>query len=357
MKFSNKLILWYLDNKRDLPWRKTTDPYFIWLSEIILQQTKIEQGMPFYLSFIQSFPTVFDLAEASEHDVLKLWQGLGYYSRARNLHHTAKFVVDTNKGIFPSSYKELLKLKGIGDYTASAISSICFNEPQAVVDGNVYRVLSRVFGLQTPRNTSKGIKDFKELAQEVMDIENSGTYNQAIVEFGALWCKPRNPSCEACIFQNSCYAFLNKQVHLLPVKISKIKVRNRFFNYLVILSSDDKTILKQQTQQGIWKNLYEFPLVETSENSFLRKTEIQNKIPFASVQTASLFNETPIIHKLSHQHIHIRFWIVKTSEIRDYGICFSQIASFAVPIVLHNFITKFSFYKTVNFDTFEKLAK
>lgn len=343
MEFSNKLTSWYLDNKRDLPWRKTKEPYLIWLSEIILQQTKIEQGLSFYLSFVQTFPKVFHLASASEQAVLKLWQGLGYYSRARNLHHTAKFIVENYNGLFPSTHKELLKLKGIGDYTASAIASICFNEPQAVVDGNVYRVLARVFGLQTPINTSKGKKEFKDLAQEVIDKDKPGTYNQAIMEFGALWCKPRNPSCETCIFQNSCYAFLKKEVHLLPVKTSKTKIRNRFFNYLVTVSSDDKTIIQQRTEQGIWKNLYEFPLLETSENRFLSSKEIQQEIPFTQIQSITLYNDAPIIHKLSHQHLHVRFWIVTTTEVRDKGVGFSKVASFPFPIVLHNFITKFSF--------------
>lgn len=343
MEFSNKLTSWYLDNKRDLPWRKTKEPYLIWLSEIILQQTKIEQGLSFYLSFVQTFPTVFHLANASEQQVLKLWQGLGYYSRARNLLHSAKYIVKNYNGVFPSTHKELLKLNGIGDYTASAIASICFNEPQAVVDGNVYRVLSRVFGLQTPINTSKGIKEFKNLAQEVMDKCHPGNYNQAIMEFGALWCKPRNPSCETCVFQNSCYAFLKKEVHIFPVKTSKTKVRNRFFNYLVTVSNDNKTILQQRTKQGIWKNLYEFPLLETSENCFLSNAEIQLEIPFTQVQTVTLYNETPIIHKLSHQHLHVRFWIVTTTEVKNKGVDFSQIASFPVPIVLYHFIEKFSF--------------
>ncbi|OIP51292.1 MAG: A/G-specific adenine glycosylase [Flavobacteriaceae bacterium CG2_30_34_30] len=340
MDFSNKLTSWYLDNKRDLPWRKTKEPYFIWLSEIILQQTKIEQGMSFYYSFIQSYPTVFHLANASEQEVLKLWQGLGYYSRARNLHHSAKYIVENYNGIFPSTYKELLKLKGIGDYTASAISSICFNEPHAVVDGNVYRVLSRVFGLQTPINTSKGIKEFKLLAQEVMNTENPGTYNQAIMDFGALCCSPRNPSCETCIFQNNCYALLQKEIHNFPVKTSKTKIRNRFFNYLVIVSSDNKTLLQQRTEQGIWKNLYEFPLLETSDNCYLNHEVIQQEIPFTQVQSISLYNDIPIIHKLSHQHLHIRFWFVITTEIKDKGVGLSQITSFPVPVVLHNFIEK-----------------
>ncbi|MGB5462017.1 MAG: A/G-specific adenine glycosylase, partial [Aureibaculum sp.] len=192
MSFSNTLIYWYLQNKRDLPWRKTKNPYFIWLSEIILQQTRVNQGLDYYNKFITSFPTVFELAEASEESVLKLWQGLGYYSRARNLHYSARYIVNELNGIFPKSYNELLKLKGVGDYTASAIASISFNEPTAVVDGNVYRVLARYFGLNTTINSTKGIKEFKELAQQLIPTEKPDIYNQAIMEFGAVQCKPQN---------------------------------------------------------------------------------------------------------------------------------------------------------------------
>ena len=195
MHFHNTLIYWYLQNKRDLPWRKTKNPYLIWLSEIILQQTRIDQGLDYYLKFSETFPTVFDLAQADEASVLKLWQGLGYYSRARNLHFSANFIVTELNGTFPNSYKSLLQLKGVGDYTASAIASICFNEAAAVVDGNVYRVLARYFGISTPINSSKGIKQFKQLAQTLITKQDPGTYNQAIMEFGAKQCKPQNPDC------------------------------------------------------------------------------------------------------------------------------------------------------------------
>src|SRR5690606_35061662 len=223
----------------------TTNPYNIWLSEIILQQTQIVQGLPYYEEFLKAFPTIFHLANAPESQVLKLWQGLGYYSRARNLHATAKYIVAECNGVFPNNYKELHQLKGVGDYTASAIASICFREPAAVVDGNVYRVLSRVFGVETPINSTKGIKDFKSLAQELIDADDPGTYNQAVMEFGAVHCKPRNPDCNICIFNSSCYALANNKVDKLPVKTSKTKIRNRYFNYLVFLSSDEKTILQK----------------------------------------------------------------------------------------------------------------
>jgi len=209
MKFSNQLIYWYLNNRRDLPWRKTTNPYHIWLSEIILQQTRVDQGMDYYLKFIQNFPTVNDLAIAPEEKVLKLWQGLGYYSRARNLHFSAKYIVNELNSVFPSTYNDIIKLKGVGDYTASAVSSICFNEPMAVVDGNVYRVLARYFGILTPINTSKGIKEFKKLAQQLLNKEDPATNNQAIMEFGARMCKPQNPDCNSCPLNDSCSALAN----------------------------------------------------------------------------------------------------------------------------------------------------
>ena len=231
MIFSKTLINWYSNNKRVLPWRKTNNPYYIWLSEIILQQTQVRQGLPYYEAFIANYPTIFDLANANESDVLKLWQGLGYYSRARNLHTTAKHIVYKLNGVFPNTYKELLKLKGVGDYTASAIASICFNEPTAVVDGNVYRVLSRYFGINTPINSSKGVKEFKNLAQQLIDIKKPAEFNQAIMEFGATLCKPKNPNCNICPFNNSCIAFNKSSINNLQVKIKSAKAKKKHFNF------------------------------------------------------------------------------------------------------------------------------
>ena len=265
MTFSNILIKWYLQNKRDMPWRNTTNPYYIWLSEIILQQTRVEQGTAYYLKFVEIFPTVYDLASAKESEVLKLWQGLGYYSRARNLHFTGNYIVNELNGQFPSTYNEILKLKGVGDYTASAIASFCFDEPTAVVDGNVYRVLSRFFDIETPINSTKGIKYFKELAQELIDVDNAATHNQSIMEFGARMCKPQNPDCEICPLNDKCLALQQNKIKSLPVKDKKIKLKKRFFNYLVLVSSDEKTILNLREGKGIWQGLYEFPLVESEK--------------------------------------------------------------------------------------------
>ena len=339
--FSDKIAIWYHENKRDLPWRKTKDPYVIWLSEVILQQTRIEQGTSYFLSFTKAFPTVFDLAHASEEAVLNLWQGLGYYSRARNLHYTAKHIVSQYNGIFPDNYKELLQLKGVGDYTASAIASICFNEATAVVDGNVYRVLSRLFGIETPINTTDGIKQFKALAQKLIDKNNPGTHNQAVMEFGATHCKPKNPKCSSCIFNRACVAFTTNKVSHLPVKLKKTTVRNRYFNYLVAVSKDGKTLLEKRTGKGIWKNLYQFPLLESDQTKDLTKTEIETALPEQSVASYSCYNKKENVHKLSHQHLHIRFWIIDTPLLTNNAIFIHKRDDFPVPIVLKNFMDEF----------------
>lgn len=343
--FINNLILWYLRNKRVLPWRTTRDPYRIWLSEIILQQTRVSQGLPYYMKFIEAYPTVKDLAEAPESEVLKLWQGLGYYSRARNLHTTAKIISNEMNGVFPNNYKDLLKLKGVGDYTASAIASICFNQPEAVVDGNVFRVLSRVFGIFTPTNTAAGQKQFKELAQQLIDKNQPGTYNQAIMEFGTRYCIPQNPDCEHCIFKQDCMAYQNDMVAELPVKLKAKPIRKRYFNYLVIISKNEKTILQQRLGKGIWHKLYEFPLIETSEEinlQALKKNpqfqEISKKL---IIENILLFNENPVIHKLSHQHLNTRFWIIEISKASENAIPISKVKNYAVPVLIENFVSEF----------------
>ena len=346
MLFAKKLTSWYLENKRDLPWRKTTDPYRVWLSEIILQQTRVAQGMPYYFRFIDVFPTVFDLAAASEEEVLKQWQGLGYYSRARNLQAAAKFVSEELNGKFPDNFKDLLKLKGVGDYTASAVASICYNEPVAVVDGNVFRVISRIFGIDTPINSNEGKKQFGEKAQELLDKKNPAEFNQAIMEFGALHCTPRKPQCEACPFAEECVAYNQNRISLLPVKLKKQKVKKRHFNYLVFVSKEQETILQQRTGKGIWQGLYEFPLVET-----LSETNLENLVQeeayrdYASTagEEVGLFNEAPIVHKLSHQHIYTKFWIVNCDELPEKGIPFPEIEKLPVPALIEKFIENYGF--------------
>ncbi|WP_299528463.1 A/G-specific adenine glycosylase [uncultured Lutibacter sp.] len=345
MKFSNQLVLWYLSNKRDLPWRATVNPYKIWLSEIILQQTRVDQGMSYYLKFIENFPTINELASASEEQVLKLWQGLGYYSRARNLHFSAKYIVYELNGEFPLTYNELIKLKGVGDYTASAIASICFNEATAVVDGNVYRVLSRYFGINTTINSTKGIKEFKQLAQQLLDSKNSGTHNQAVMEFGARMCKPQNPECETCPLSNSCVALDKKLIKELPVKEKKITIKKRYFNYLVIQTEDNRTKIVKRNK-GIWINLYEFPLIETQseieENQLIEHEKFEEL--FENISTSiKLFNKDIIVHKLSHQHIYTKFWVVNTQSSEDFTLSWDTIRKYPVSSLIDNFINE---YKT-----------
>ncbi len=343
MIFSQKILIWYAKNKRTLPWRRTKDPYRIWLSEIMLQQTRVAQGLPYYLRFTEQFPTVQDLANAPEERILKLWQGLGYYSRARNLHATAKTIVTDYEGKFPDTYKELKKLKGVGDYTASAIASICFDQPEPVVDGNVFRVLSRYYGVGIPINSGKGADYFKKLAREVMDVDNIRDYNQAIMEFGAIQCAPKNPNCGICPLKNGCVALQKNKVNQLPVKLNKTKVRNRYFNYLVVIDSSNKTVLKQREGKGIWQNLWEFPLLETKKKINQKELEagIKEVISINDSPEIYQFNTNDIIHKLSHQHLHTKFWILKTDTALKEGIQLGTLDQYPVPVLIADFIKTF----------------
>jgi A/G-specific adenine glycosylase len=344
MDFCNHLVSWYLENKRDLPWRKSKDPYWVWLSEIILQQTRVAQGSSYYAKFTKEFPTVFDLASAEEKRVLKLWQGLGYYSRARNLHFSAKYIVNELNGKFPESYQDLRLLKGVGDYTASAIASICYGEVKAVVDGNVYRVLSRFFGVETPINSSKGIKEFKELAQLVMYKEDSGLYNQAIMDFGAIQCKPQKPNCDRCPLQYKCVAFHQKKISLLPVKEKKIKIKKRYFNFVVLLSEEGNTKIVQRTGKGIWENLFQFPLIESGTSieidTLLTHSELSPLLKKEDV-VVQLFNSKEWVHKLSHQHLYVKFWLFKGTFEEEPLTPWEEIEDFAVPRIIHKFLEKF----------------
>ncbi|MEM8999414.1 MAG: A/G-specific adenine glycosylase [Bacteroidota bacterium] len=345
MDFSEKILYWYAENKRILPWRESIDPYRIWLSEVMLQQTRVAQGLPYYEKFILEFPTIQDLANASEERILKLWQGLGYYSRARNMHETAKLIVNDHDGVFPNTYNDLLKLKGIGDYTASAIASICFNIPEPVVDGNVYRVLSRYFGIDLPINGTSGIKYFKQLARQVMNSTNVRDYNQGIMEFGAIQCAPKKPYCLHCPLNTSCTALKQNRIHELPVKLRKTKVKNRHFNYLVSFDKKGKTILEQRKGKGIWQNLYQFPLIESKTPIDLHKTsdEVVEKEGFKNIQSVSLYNEKPIVHKLSHQHLYTKFWIIEMDDEIDGGIFWNDVTKYAVPVLIADFIKTFKF--------------
>lgn len=349
MNFSKRLLDWYKIEHRDLPWRHTKDPYIIWLSEIILQQTQVKQGLPYFEKFVSRFPKVHDLAEASEDEVLKLWQGLGYYSRARNLHFTAQYVSKTLKGKFPDNYKDLKTLKGVGDYTAAAIASFAYNEPVAVVDGNVQRVLSRFLGIHTPINSTEGVKEFKLKAQDMLEDSNPALYNQAIMEFGALHCRPKSPKCMFCVFQKDCSAFQHGIQEELPVKLKKTKVKKRHFNYLVLIDSEENTIVQKRSGAGIWKGLYEFPLLESEQPQEVPTSEVINSklhLSKSSIKSIKIYNEKPIVHLLSHRKIMASFIEIKVSiKLSDMELSnkmelqeIKDLHQLAVPVLIQNFI-------------------
>lgn len=325
---------WYRQNHRDLPWRNTRDPYLIWLSEVILQQTRVDQGLSYYLKFAEHFPEVLDLAEADEQDVLKLWQGLGYYSRARNLHAGAKQIRDQFGGQFPEDFNSIRSLKGIGDYTAAAISSFAFDLPHAVVDGNVYRVLSRYFDINTPIDSGTGKKMFNDLAQSLIEPEEAATHNQAIMELGALVCTPRSPQCHACPLNNSCLALQNGTIEQRPVKTKRGKVKDRYFTYLIFLDND-RTFLQKRVAKDVWQHLFQFPLIESQEP--LDPAEI---ITRAGAVPDYLSEE--ITHVLSHQKIHARFAIIKQAA-ENIGtdwimVNVSDIANYPLPRLIDRYL-------------------
>lgn len=316
---SKILIDWYSQHKRDLPWRNTKDPYFIWISEIILQQTRIDQGLSYYYKFTETFPDIFSLAKADINQVLKIWQGLGYYSRARNMHYTANDIVENYKGQFPNNYDKLKKLKGIGDYTAAAIASICFNQSIPVLDGNVFRVLSRLFGIYESTQTLKGKKVFYKNALNIIDSSQPGDFNQAIMEFGSLQCTPQNPDCTMCGFNKICFAINNNEIEKLPIKKQKVKTRNRYFTYLYIIYNNN-TFLSQRNKQDIWKHLFEFPLIETNNNLTTEELLVHPKWKkiFNNIDikiSGEIFEKK---HVLSHQKIYARFIKVSVPNLNNY---------------------------------------
>jgi A/G-specific adenine glycosylase len=295
---------WYRQNARSLPWRNTKNAYIIWLSEIILQQTRVNQGLNYFLKFQNNYPTVKHLAQASEQEVLSDWQGLGYYSRARNLHFTAKIVANEFNGIFPSSFDEIKKLKGIGDYTASAIASFAFDLPHAVVDGNVFRVLSRLYDIETPIDSNEGKKIFDSLAKELLGENPPAIHNQAIMEFGALQCVPANPNCEICPFISQCVAFKNKTISERPQKRGKIIPKNRYFHFLQF-DDGENILLEKRTDKDIWQHLFQFPLIETDHLSELEEIKMQ-LIERFKITPSTVSNQ--IKHILTHQRIYAHVW-------------------------------------------------
>lgn len=342
--FTETLLAWYAENKRELPWRGTTDPYRIWISEIILQQTRVAQGYDYFLRFMERFPDVAQLAEASEDEVLKYWQGLGYYSRARNLHEAAKSM----NGRFPETYEGVRALKGVGDYTAAAICSIAYNMPYAVVDGNVYRVLSRYLGIDTPIDSTEGKKLFAALADEMLDKVHPGTYNQAIMDFGAVQCTPQNPACLYCPLADSCSALSQGRVLSLPVKQHKTKTTDRYFNYLLVRQGDGIYIHKR-TGNDIWKNLFELPLVETeadlAEDDFRVLPQVRALMDEAGQPLLRCVCRG-VKHVLSHRVIHANFYEMlmpaEAGALKEYQrVAVDDLERYAVPRLVHAFLEKY----------------
>lgn len=309
MSFQSAITEWYCQHKRSLPWRESEDPYVIWLSEIILQQTRVEQGLPYFNKFFLAFPTVASFAAASEETVLKLWQGLGYYSRGRNMLYTAKHVMEHHEGIFPKAYTQLLNLKGVGTYTAAAISSFSNNELRAVVDGNVYRVLARYFGVYEEINKPKGQKIFAILANKLIADQRPSIYNQAIMEFGALQCKPKSPNCGICPLQIDCFAYTNNKVAELPQKVKKNKVKERWFNYFVGIKNNE-VLTKQRKPGDIWQHLYDFPQIELDINQTIEgEYFIENVKALFGNDVEIRFLERKK-HLLTHQIIYVQFFAI-----------------------------------------------
>ncbi len=338
--FSHKLLSWYENAKRSLPWRNTSDAYKIWLSEIIMQQTRIDQGTPYYLKFIKTFPRINYLAKADEQQILKLWEGLGYYSRARNLHKTAQIIVDQYDSKFPNNYKELLKLKGVGPYTAAAIASIAFNESVVAIDGNVLRVASRLFLIEEPVDKPSTVKTIRSVLQKLIKGANSGTFNQAMMELGAMICTPKNPKCDSCPVSVYCLGFAGGKQNKLPIKVGKVKVKQEYFNYLISDLNGKTEIIKRIS--GIWTGLYQFPLI-ISNDRLLNQIEIETSIKDNGYGSINNLTASPIIkHVLTHKKIEACFWSFETTFINQKKDAIiiekSDLLEYPFPQLLVNFI-------------------
>ncbi|MFT5305213.1 MAG: A/G-specific adenine glycosylase [Flavobacteriales bacterium] len=341
--FQLQITNWFRHNKRDLPWRISPSPYKSWLSEIILQQTRVAQGLPYFNKFIHNYPDVESFANATEDDLLLLWQGLGYYSRVRNMHTAAKQVITEFNAVFPNKFQDLKKLKGVGDYTAAAIASICAEENVAVVDGNVYRVLSRFFNIDTPIDSAAGKKEFQNLAQELIkDCDQNGNYNQGLMEIGALICSPKTPNCDNCPINERCIAYSKSNFNLFPVKSKKIKVTNRYLNFLVIQDKNNY-LIQQRIEKDIWQNLYQFPLIEYKNDS-IDENYILKLFDELEGVTIEITQGETLKHKLSHQNITADFWEVKLDKINidlwpnSIKIKKSEIIDFGIPKLIDNYL-------------------
>lgn len=345
--FSNILIDWYEDNKRDLPWRYTNDPYKIWLSEIILQQTRVAQGMSYYLAFVSQYPTVADLAAATEDEVLTLWKGLGYYSRARNLHYTAKYIMEFYDGKFPKDYKDVLALKGIGKYTAAAICSFAYKGIYPVVDGNVLRVITRLYGITDSIDSTAVVKYIYEISNTLIDQDRPDQFNQAIMEFGALQCTAKSPNCMTCPFSEICQARNQGLIEQIPFKAKKVKRKSRYFHYL-ILKDEGKTLVQRREEKDIWQGLYQFPMIETADSNILELITIQ-KDSNLELNFVSQKIESSDIHfqRLTHRDVHARFYHLLVSDIQSiikdsyFLVDQKKVSNFALPKVIDDYLRKY----------------
>lgn len=345
--FTKNLLAWYQPEARPMPWKEEKNPYLIWLSEIILQQTRVEQGLSYFLKFKENYPTIFDLANAPEDELMKHWEGLGYYSRARNLHTAAKFIAEELNGIFPKTYDDIIALKGVGTYTAAAIASFAYNLPYAVVDGNVYRVLARFFGIDTPTDTTAGKKLIAELAQEVLEKKKAGRYNQAIMDFGATVCKPKGALCIQCPLSKKCLALKNDQVQELPVKSKKIKKKKRYFNYLVI-NKGTEIFIKKRRKKDIWQNLYEFPVIETVME--IGEKKLKKEKDFFSIFSNQFYGISSISasykQQLTHRSIIARFFEITVNDdfkvTENDWLCIKkeEIRRFAFPKIIDLYLNR-----------------
>lgn len=337
--FTNKLLQWHKTIDRELPWKSTSDPYKIWISEIVLQQTRVSQGTSYYLKLIKNYPTVQDLANSSEDELFSHWQGLGYYSRARNLHKAAKIIATEYNGTFPKLYSQILQLPGIGPYTAAAISSFAYNLPHAVVDGNVYRVLSRYFDSHEPIDTSTGKKKYQQIADQLIDKDKAALYNQAIMDFGALVCTPSQPHCDTCPMQYDCKALAEATAHMLPVKTRKIKRKTRKFVFFVI-QNGDAVIIEKRQNNDIWKALYQFPMLE-STSTITEESIIKLMLPrVMNIKHFNIRSYNSHQQKLTHQDIfaHI-IHLTTTEQITDHTFTpINKLAYYAFPKVLQQWI-------------------
>ncbi|MGB1315409.1 MAG: A/G-specific adenine glycosylase [Chitinophagales bacterium] len=347
-QFADKISLWGVSNNREMPWKGEKNPYYIWLSEIILQQTRVEQGLKYFVAFKETFPTVFDLAKAPQEQVLKLWEGLGYYSRARNLHFTAKYIVEELNGVFPDNFNDLLKLKGVGAYTAAAIASFAYDIPKAVVDGNVIRVLSRYFGIETQFDKAKEKANLQNFADEIINTQNPAIYNQAIMDFGASICAPKKVDCSQCFITENCFAFKHNKQLELPLSKKKIKVKDRFFSFLILKHKND-ILIEQRLSKDIWKGLYQFPLLEHKKESISNKTKLKaliseklDTIDFEILEVSEIFNQ-----KLTHQKLNANFVEIALKKPINTNFLNTSIKN----------LSKFAFPKIINVYLDNKLGK